>query len=233
MTIRWFCGVAFLALAACGSDISLEGADGAFISGNLVLGEDCTTTPDAPLLQSGEYDIAEAGESNGDPESHPCGTPYVMRLATEIDADQVALFDRATVTLRTTNGERLEFPDDLPSPFEITTAGSVRPKGETPKRGVVEVDAIPAAYAAFLDAFVDDGILVEVQLKGHLEDGSAVRTQAFSYPVHICQGCLTYCRDADILLGMAGVLPSDLTAGECSDVRSSGMDGRVCIDPDC
>jgi hypothetical protein len=230
MTKRWFGGAAFLVLAACGSDIALDGADGAFISGNLALGDDCLTTPDSPLLQSGEFDIAVAGTANADEDSEPCRTSYVLRLLTETDADEVALFDRAEVTLRTLNRQVLAF-DGLPNPFKLVTAASVRPNGDTPHRGVIEVDGIPAAYAQYLEDLVDSQVLVDVQLHGHLEGGSAVHTQAFGYPVNICEGCLTMCRDAD--LGGSDLSPADVIGDACPAARSSGMDGRYCIDPDC
>jgi hypothetical protein len=231
MTTKWLACAAFLVLAACGSDVSLDGADGAFITGNVGLEEDCTTSADAPLLQSGEYDIAEAGESNSQ-DSTPCRNPYVMRLVTEIEANQIALFDQATVTLLTLNEDTLVF-GDLPNPFKLATAGSVRPKGDTPKRGVVEVAAIAPVYASQLGEFADFQVRVEVQLEGFLEDGSTVRTQVFSYPVNICKKCLDVCRTADILLGMEGVIPEDLTESQCSLKSTLGMDGRICIDPGC
>jgi len=32
---------------------------------------------------------------------------------------------------------------------------------------------------------------------------------------------------------MMGVLPADLTEGTCDAASLAGMDGRICIDPDC
>jgi hypothetical protein len=222
----------------------------AFVDFNMNVDQSCVVSPQATLsVPIGQYDIAEAGESNGDRDSAPCANSYLLNLRVNSylrrGADNelgraepnILQIDSAEVKLMTLNKETLGFTDPenpLPNPFRVVTAATLPPSTSTnPARAIATVEAIPSAYAPHLTDFIDSQILAEITFFGVTTGGVDVDFKPFTYAVNICDGCLTYCRNADILVGMVGVLPEDLTEGTCAAAALAGMDGRVCIDPDC
>jgi hypothetical protein len=92
---------------------------------------------------------------------------------------------------------------------------------------------IPIDYAAQLDdggdRFVGAQILAEIQIFGTTTGDVDIDFKPFVYPIELCDGCLHVCRQRDIRDKMRD--EEDFIGQMCND--NSGIDGRVCIDPDC
>ncbi len=59
------------------------------------------------------------------------------------------------------------------------------------------------------------GLLVDLTLKGHLEDGTPWQTATSTFPITVCSGCLKLCSDA-------------AATATCGPDASGQPDGRVC-----
>lgn len=228
--------------AACAPD-----GPTAYVDFNLVPTAECVYDPsgDVEFYGEGYYDISVSGaESSAG--LRACARSYVLNLRvnsglrSSLDQEQgraepnVLQVTRVEVLLLTTQGEVLSFGDDdgaLSNPFQVTTTISLEPTstGE-PSRGVAKVEAIPVAYGEQLGQFAGQQILAQVQLFGRTLGDVEVDFQPYSYPIRICEGCMSLCLNDDIV---AAGLTSDevLDADECQD--NSGADGRICIDPNC
>jgi hypothetical protein len=100
--------------------------------------------------------------------------------------------------------------------------------GRDPTKGEVPIEAIPVGYAAQLTKYVNKQIIAEVKIFGTTLGDVDIDFATFSFPIHICQGCLTRCREADFDPGDS---KSDIYGDNCDD--NAGADGRLCVDPDC
>lgn len=239
-------------LAVLGVGCAPEGTTAAYVDANMKVDSSCVVSADGDLsVPIGLYDIAEAGMGNSNAASRPCANSYLMnlRLVSSLrpGADpelgraetNVLQIDRAEVELMTLNKEPLGFTDSddnpdstRPNPFMVVTAATLEPAlGAGGSSAIATIEAIPAAYASGLAQFIDDKILVKVQVFGKTTGGVEVEFKPFEYAIDICEGCLTFCRMADILT--PGILEEDVIGDECSARNLSGMDGRACIDPEC
>lgn len=216
----------------------------AYVDANIEPDTECLFAPGSTdsvvQLASGLYDIAvNAGGNN----ERYCENPYVMalRLNSQLRANMdmelgraepnVLQVNEAVITLRDRQGARLVIGsgDGLPNPFRVNTNAAVRPTdNEDPALAVVFVEAIPVPYADFLNDFVDDQILVEVQLVGRTLGDVEFDLAPFTYPVRICRGCRTRCGgQADPV----NELLLEELSDSCQDDR--GFDNRLCFDPNC
>jgi hypothetical protein len=111
----------------------------------------------------------------------------------------------------------------------VNIAAALSPAtGNDASIGVVAVDLIPTAYAPELDTFVGDRIVAQVQISGTTTTGTDVSFSPFTYPIDICDGCLSICQSI-LDREMKGRL--DIVGNQCDD--NAGMDDRLCIDPNC
>jgi hypothetical protein len=217
-----------------------EGPSG-FVTFNLAPDSSCSYSPNASsnmFYPSGLFDISEGAEGG-------CDTPYRVHLLVNSylkpNADpmlgraepNILQLHSAKVELTTLDGTRLGFGDEdpLPNPFLVTTNNSLFPAaGATPSAGVAAVEVIPTAYAPYLFDFKGQEILAEIQIQGTTTGDVDIEFKPFSYPIEICDGCLTICSSK--LLDPALKLDREAIAMDrCDD--NSGVDGRICWDPDC
>jgi hypothetical protein len=223
--------LACAALAAgCGS-IPEQDDRLAFVDVNLALTGDCEVDlgngDPASHLPSGLYDI-----SGG---SGYCERDYETRLrihsfhAANMDDDRrteiILQVHSAEVTLRAQDGEALDFGDRaLPNPFQQVTGVSLFPSHtDEPSIASITIQTIPAAYAPRLATFVDLTVVADIQLFSTTTYDVDVDFEPLSYPIQICDGCLTAC---------ASTAPGDdEAASECDD--DAGQDGRICYDTGC
>ena len=231
-----------LAVGACAPD-----SPTAFVEGSVKLDGECVATASADTFWAGGlYDIAsEAPGSN----SGACDEPY--RIALKVNSFLRANSDpdlgraepnylnvhSAEVKLMNLQRQTLLFEASdgtLPNPFLGTTVGIIGPSsGDEPAAAIAWVEVIPAAYAPFLSDFVNDQILAEMQLFGTTTGAVDIDFQPFTYPIEVCDGCLTICSTALAPTNITEGAPTrgDLADGECDD--NAGADGRFCVDPGC
>jgi hypothetical protein len=123
----------------------------------------------------------------------------------------------------------------LPNPFLVTTGGIIEPAGSSaePASGLAHVEVIPIAYAPYLGDFVNDQVLAEIQLFGTTTGDVDVDFQPFTYPIEICDGCLTVCKSqlSPTNTAVDAMTREELADGDCDD--NAGADGRYCVDPGC
>jgi hypothetical protein len=219
-----------------------EGPSG-FVTFNLKPDSSCTYTPNASgntFFPNGLYDISAGGESG----STGCEKPYRVHLLVNSflkpNADNmlgraepnILQLHSAEVKLMTLQGETLLFDDEeepLPNPFLVTTNNSLFPAmGATPSSGVAAVEVIPVAYAPYLTDYIGQEILAEIQILGTTTGDVDVEFKPFSYPVEICDGCLSRCAS---FLTESMMKREDFSMDECDD--NAGADGRICWDPEC
>ena len=222
-----------------------EGPSG-FVTFNLAPDSSCVYSAaaggGAKFFPNGLYDIAPGGDPNK--RSDGCESPYRVHLLvnsylrpnadTELGRAEpnILQLHSAEVKLTTLAGETLTFTDteeELPNPFLVTTNNSLFPaQGSTPSSGVAAVEVIPVAYAPFLSEFVGQEILAEIQILGTTTGDVDVEFKPFSYPIEICDGCLSRCFTDLIASGMDR---EDFAMDQCDD--NAGADGRICWDPYC
>ncbi len=219
-----------------------EGPSG-FVTFNLAPDSSCTYSPNASsnmFYPSGLYDISEGAAAG----SQGCDAPYRVHLLVNSflkpNADtmlgraepNILQLNAAKVELTTLSGETLEFEeeeDPLPNPFLVTTNNSLYPAvGATPSSGVAAVEVIPTAYAPYLFDFKGQEILAEIQIQGTTTGDVDIEFKPFSYAIEICDGCLTRCLS---VLTASMMSREDAAMDQCDD--NSGVDGRMCWDPDC
>jgi len=220
-----------------------EGPSG-FVTFNLKPDGSCVYTPNASgstFFSSGLYDISEGAKQG----SAGCDSPYRVHLLVNSflkpNADtmlgraepNILQLHSAKVELTTLSGDPLRFEAEdppLPNPFLVTTNNSLFPaQGATPTAGVAAVEVIPTAYALYLGDFIGQEIMAVIQIQGTTTGDVDVEFKPFSYPIEICDGCLSRC--SSLLLGMGAVKREDFAMDECDD--NAGADGRICWDPEC
>lgn len=203
MYARLALSVALTALGGCGA---LGDDDMASIAGfNVTPEPDCTIDPEShDFTAIGEFDISPGAAG-------ACDQAY--RIHALIPGKRSVSSGAIEVRLQTTQGQLIffdRFDTPLPNPFIATFGVAATSAGD---RGVVlEIDLIPRVYANQLQGFDGMQLLAEVHVDG---------VGDFSYPVEICDGCMTVCASA------LDAPPQ----GVCDD--GAGADGRLCIDPDC
>lgn len=223
-------------LAACAP----EGTS-AYVSKNLILDSNCkVNVDDTEGWAVGSYDIA--GSTNM--RSVACQKSYYMHLVVnstlkananeatgraepnvlQITEAEVSLLDieqQALITFDSKSGE-------LPNPFRVKSNITLEPTSTTdPAKGAVPIETIPVGYASGLTDYVNKQILAEVTIFGTTIGDVDVDFRPFTFPIYICQGCLTLCADAI----ETGATKSDIYGDECDD--NGGQDGRVCVNPNC
>lgn len=241
---RQFAAISMFALAAAGC---AEEGPSAYIDFNLVPDQECIYSADGDVtfFGVGRYDISTSGRPALD--TGYCARSYFLHLrvnsALRKNADEplgraepnVLQINQVEVTLRDVGtGAVIDFTrgsTTLPNPFLVTTTISLEPSdGDEPSRNVASFEAIPSSYAPLLNNFVGGQVLAEVQLYGTTLGDVNVDFKPYSYPIQICEGCLSLCEDMDLIQRgrtREDVIPDNV----CDD--DAGADGRVCIDPGC
>lgn len=232
--------VLLLALSLTGA-CAPEGSS-AYVSRNVPLNTACLPDVDGLGIATGIYDVGSNDSRLN------CVHSYYMNLflnsnlksnsfeSTGRAEPNVLLITHADVRIMNKNQETMGFVDgdgvpisDLPNPYRVQTASSLAPStGSDPSTGVVEIEAIPLAYAEMLTDYSGDSILLEVQVFGTTTGDVDVDFRPFLYPLAICTGCLSRCRSS------FNGKEADLTAiksNQCDD--NGAQDGRYCIDSDC
>lgn len=219
----------------------------AYVSRNVPVSSNCTPGDGDIGISTGIYDVLSSGT-----EKINCLRAYQMSLfinsnlksnsqvSTGRAEPNVLLITHADVRLMDKNQAVLSFQAkdgsadaERPNPYRVHTASSIAPAaGDDPTTGVVQIQAIPAAYAEKLRGYAGDSILVEVQLFGTTTGNVDVEFRPFLYPLTICSDCLSTCANAPEWAGDRGASALlELTAESCADNRP--QDGRYCIDNDC
>lgn len=226
-----------LVLTACAP----EGSGSAFVSFNVPLDSMCQASPDGEeFIPQGLFDVGQ-NKPDGCVRSYTVSLLVNSNLQTNFDPSvgrsepNVLQFHSAEVKLTTINDETIEFAtaaDEpaLPNPFLVTCNTTLFPSQAAgmATQGIASVEAIPAAYAPFLrTAFTKGGIngtiRAEIQIFGTTTGDVDVQTAPFTYPIEICNGCLTTCLQ-DIPEDMT---VSDIVGDHCA---IGGQDNRVCIE---
>jgi hypothetical protein len=212
----------------------------AFVTFNLVPSSTCEITPQTTgnkFYPIGRYDV-NTGTDND------CSHGYVVNLLVNsflrpngdvtlgrAEPDVLQLHT-AEVLLTDINHATIAFTRTtpaLPNPFTVNTGNSLFPAaGGTPSVGVAAVEVIPKAYATQLDKFVDGQILARIQIFATTTGDIDVNFKPFTYPIEICDKCLTVC-GGDLM--KRGITRMDFVKDRCDD--NSGSDDRVCIDDGC
>lgn len=224
-----------LVLAGCAPE-----GPSAYVDLNLKPDSSCTYSAgstDTVGLSGGLYDISPGG-------ANTCENPYVLALRVNSQLrpgrdeelgraePNVLQVKEAVVKLKDRQGRTLALGPNgsaLPNPFRVNTNESVRPTdNDDPSFGVVFVEAIPTPYAPFLDQFVNDQILVEVQLFGTTLGDVEVDFTPYVYPVRICDGCQLLC-----IGGSDGQEQLDMLEEDDGCQDGAGYDGRLCPDLGC
>lgn len=236
------CLLLVLALGACAPE-----SPTAFVLGNLELDATCVASDTSELYRAtGVYDISAGGPDG----STLCDVPYRMMLKINSslrpgnDPDlgraepNYLRVHSAEIKLMNLQRQPLGFEDEgevLPNPFLVTTGGIIEPASSPadPASGIAAVEVIPIAYAPYLAEFSNDQILAEVQLFGTTTGDVDVDFQPFTYPIEICDGCLTVCesRLAPTNTNVNAMTREELAGGRCDN--NSGSDGHYCVDPGC
>lgn len=231
--------VTSLCLASLFAACAPEGSS-AYVSKNLLLDSSCKVSVDADeFLAIGEYDIAGSTSAK----SLFCQKSYFMHLvvnsnlkanandATGRAEPNVLVITEAEIRL-VDIAQQVTIPfnkksNELPNPFRVKSNITLPPTtGRDPQMGEVPIEAIPVGYASQLVGYVNKQILAEVQIFGTTLGDVDIDFATFSFPIHICQGCLTRC-----LSEFSGASKSEIYGDACDD--NAGADGRVCVDPEC
>jgi hypothetical protein len=220
-------------LAACAP----EGTS-AYVSQNLILDGNCAVNvDDTEFLAVGAYDIAGSTTAR-DPN---CQRSYYMHLVvnSSLKANANAATGRAEPNvLQITEAEvslidieqqgLIPFKRDLPNPFRVKANITLQPTTSSdPTKGEVPIETIPIGYASQLTDYVNKQIMAEVTIFGTTLGDVDVDFRPYSFPIIICQGCLTLCKE-DIPVGAT---KSDIYGDACDD--NAGADGRVCVNQGC
>ncbi|MGD8862980.1 MAG: hypothetical protein PVI30_23405 [Myxococcales bacterium] len=205
----------------------LDGMPALFVDANLRMDATCQVSVNDPLgAGEGTVDISPGGDGNGD----GCRNPYLLRLRVRSDAPAPVLVSSARVELRTVADQRILFDrlnPPLPNPFMQAVASPV-PTSDGEDYGVVIFDALPSVYQEQLDSFAGTSVLIEVQLQGETGGGDTVVSNTFTFPVEVCDGCLTTCLQEVLDVGL---IVDEVPGATCGD--STSADGRTCVDPEC
>ncbi len=231
--------VLFGCLASLFAGCAPEGSS-AYVSANIPLDEECLASDSSDVfLFAGTYDIARGGDYDSTRDSTYCQQSYYLHLIVNSNLKSNAndATGRAEPNvLQITDAEvrlvdieqQLAIPFDgrtqLPNPFRVKANNTLPPTtGRDPQTGVVAVEGIPVGYDEQLGDYVDKQILLEVQLFGITTGDVEIDLKPFSFPVRICEGCLTACRSSFT----AGASQADIYGDACP----GHQDGRFCVDP--
>ncbi|HKU36678.1 MAG TPA: hypothetical protein VJR89_00990 [Polyangiales bacterium] len=227
-------------LAACAPE-----GPSAYVSFALPVPQNCVVAPDSDeFVAAGSYDIANGGDWAGKRQSKFCNASYYLHLlvnsnlkananeATGRAEPNVLQVQEAEVELIDIEQQvPIEFDDkadSLPNPFRVKVNSSLSPTTSTePTRGVASVETIPSGYRSSLRDYIGKQILAEVQIFGTTTGDIDIDFKPFSFPIHICEGCMTRCAGSF----PDGATDEDMYGDSCPD--DSGSDGRRCIDPGC
>lgn len=212
----------------------------AFVTFNRLPNSECVWQPAQggdEFLPTGLYDI-----NVGDGAAKPCLKPYTVHLQVNSflrsNSDQalgraepnILQLHSAEVTLMDLQRRLIlfdRFDEILPNPFLVTVGNSIfTSDGQSPGIGIAAVEVIPVAYAPQLDQFAeqDQQVLAEIQIFGTTTGDVDVDFQPFSYPIDICNGCLTI---SESELEARNISRDDLVGNNCDD--NAGAEGRWCI----
>jgi hypothetical protein len=207
----------------------------AYVSLNIPLDSACIASPDSDtFISSGTFDIAA-----GLRRSRFCQKSYYMHL--KVNSNLKANANDATgraepnilqvsdAEVRLVDVEEqatISFDDDLPNPFRVKANNTLQPTtGRDPTTGIVSVEAIPVGYDEQLSGYIEKQIMAEVQIFGTTLGDVEIDFKPFSFPIRICEGCLTRCKSTV----PDGTSDSDIYGDQCPD--NGAQDGRVCLDP--
>jgi hypothetical protein len=218
-----------VATAGCDrfSDLTIQ------VTANLEPSDTCTVTADQEnVLLVGRYDLAA-------PEfDYLMATrveSYIVDNSTELQAPQgnmqITSFD---ITVKLPDGTVPAFGDGLPNPYNQRTSAVIPPSDAVGgvSSAVAATIALPRTYrTAVIDAVNAAGFnsfVLDVQANGETAGGFSQQSPAFSWPVELCNGCLSNICQAetdgtitgqgclpgqDLSLWCATILPPD-TASE-------------------
>jgi hypothetical protein len=223
-------------LAACAPE-----GPSAYVSKALILDSSCDlNVDDTKYLAVGAYDIAGSTSKK----SSFCQRSYYLnlvvnsqlksnaKLATGRSEPNVLRINEAEISLIDLEQQGLitfdRRSDELPNPFRVKANITLEPTtGTTPAMGAVPIETIPVGYADQLTDYVGKQIMAEVQIFGTTLGDVDIDFAKFSFPIHICQGCMMKC-----LSNIEdGATKSEVYGDNCDD--NAGADGRVCVNPDC
>lgn len=216
----------------------------AIVVGSLLPDDACVVSPESTFLLRGTFDASlGGGECTASYAMAVLVNSYLIRRGSPLGSPppasaepNVLQITRAEVSLLQVNDTLFPFgtntpdpADDLPNPFSVTTYATVKPaEGGDPGEGVALVEVIPSFYKSYLMALGSTrGTLVAaIKLFGETTGGVTIEFAEYRFPIQICSGCLTICRNsfepADL---------DDLLDGTCRD--NSASDGRPCIRENC
>jgi hypothetical protein len=218
-------------LAAC----TPEGSS-AYISENVPIDSSCEVAlGDNKYVAVGSYDIAGSTTKR----SPSCQKSYYTHLLvnSNLKANARSATGRAEPNvLQVTEAEislfdieqdgLISFSKGLPNPFRVKANITVPPTSSAdPTQGEVPIETIPVGYAPQLDDYVGNQIMAEITLFGTTIGDVDIDFRPFSFPIYICQGCLTVCESS---LDMTDT-KQDIYGDHCDD--NAGADGRVCVIP--
>jgi hypothetical protein len=217
----------------------------AYVSVALPVPQNCKVSPSSDVyLAVGEFDIANGADFEGARTSKACQKSYYLHLLvnSNLKSNANEATGRAEPNVLQINEAEVELIDieqqatipfdaranPLPNPFRVKVNNSLPPTtSNDPQTGVVAVETIPVGYDSQLRDYIGKQILAQVQIFGTTTGDIDIDFKTFSFPIHICEGCLTICAgDID-----PGSSPEDVYGDECPD--NAGADGRVCIDTAC
>jgi hypothetical protein len=230
--------VTCLCLASWLAGCAPEGAS-AYVSANLPLDNECEVNLGGnKYVAVGAYDIAGSTTMK----DSFCQRSYYTHLMvnSNLKANARAATGRAEPNvLQVTEAEisLLDIEQDglipfdarsreLPNPFRVKANITLLPSSsDDPTQGEVPIETIPVGYASQLSDYVGQQIMAEIKLFGTTIGDVDIDFRSFSFPIHICQGCMTMCASA-IPDGMSA---DDVIGDNCDD--NAGADGRLCIIP--
>jgi hypothetical protein len=216
----------------------------AYVSVALPVPQDCKVSPSSDVyLAVGQFDIASGADFDTARKSTACLKSYYLHLLvnSNLKSNANEATGRAEPNVLQINEAEVELidieqqatipfdakADPLPNPFRVKVNNSLRPTtSNEPTMGVVAVETIPVGYNTQLRDYVGKQILAQVQIFGTTIGNVDIDFKSFSFPIHLCEGCLTRCMPSE-----EGLSNDELYDGECPD--NAGADGRVCIDPGC
>jgi hypothetical protein len=236
--------VTFSSLISLFAACAPEGSS-AYVSVALPVPQNCRVSPDSEVFMAvGSFDIAKGADYDGARKSTACQNSYYLHLlvnsnlksnaneATGRAEPNVLQIDEAEVELidieqQATIGFDAK-ANPLPNPFRVKVNNSLPPTtGSEPQKGVVAVETIPAGYDEQLRDYIDKQILAQVQIFGTTTGDVDIDFKPFTFPIKICEGCMTLCGGALD----EGDSQTDIYGDQCPD--NAGADGRVCVDATC
>ena len=186
--------------------VALAGCDaspprGLVIEG--VIAPDATCMADAysPLLVEGTLDIGSSVSAS----ARPDGLHYfvALRIASYLPAracrdvcedGRRLVASRVDVELFDAAGAPLEMVERV---YSVPALGSVMlDRGVSPSRGIAWADVLPELVGVVLARIRPTLIEAQLTLHGTTESGAEVTSNAYRFPIRLCDGCLFACRRA-------------------------------------